>query len=355
MTNEKFIGLGEQDVLEEIYQDLYASGHTDGLPVIPPTEERVRKMISACGLPPIALIGQIPPAGGKATVEKIAINAVMAGCLPEHLPLIITILKAMLEPEYNLLGIASTTGAACPCIVFNGPIRYDVEINGGANCLGPGWRANATIGRAISLCLLNIGGAIPGSIDMATLGWPGKYSFCFAENEEESPWDPLHYERGFARSDSVVTVMGSVGVLEVVDGTSITAEGALSTMAYSMNYAGNMGGADRFGTGNPIAILTPEIAAIVARGGLSKSQAREFLWEHAKHPLERLSPEIAERIVERRKEAGKEELNAPLRITAHPDEILLIVAGGIGIKSAFIPSWGGETRAISKVIEIVGY
>ncbi|MEA3154612.1 MAG: hypothetical protein QOK44_2201, partial [Betaproteobacteria bacterium] len=172
------------DDLEEAYAALYKRRLTDGLPVIPPTDERVGRMLAGLPLEPTRVIAALPPSGGLATVEKIAINAVMAGCLPDYLPVLVAAVGAMAEPQFNLTGIQTTTNPVAPFVLINGPVRQDIEVNCGAGALGPGWRANATIGRAIRLILINIGGATPGDVDKSILGMPGKYTLCLGELEE---------------------------------------------------------------------------------------------------------------------------------------------------------------------------
>src|SRR3954468_8145204 len=191
---------GKHDALWDAAQhELLEAGLTDGLPVIPPTRERVDAALDAAHKNPADAIVVLPPGYEEVTWRDVAVNAVMAGCAPSYLPVIAAAVEAIAAPEFNLLGIATTTGSATVCVIVNGPIVARIAMNAGVNAFGPGNRANATIGRAVRLTLQNAGGARPGETDMATLGQPGKYTFCFAENEAESPWDPLHVERGFAR------------------------------------------------------------------------------------------------------------------------------------------------------------
>lgn len=178
--------------MEEINDLLYERNWTDGLPVIPPTESRVKRMLEGVNKEPDEVIAFLPPLQGEATVAKIAVNAVMAGCKPEYMPILIAAIQAMSEPILNLGALQTTTNPCAPLMMINGPIRNDVGLNSCAGVLGPGVRANATLGRAVRLILLNIGGARPGGLDKATQGQPGKYTFCIAENEEENPWEPLH-------------------------------------------------------------------------------------------------------------------------------------------------------------------
>jgi hypothetical protein len=183
-------------------------GWSDGLPIIPPTPDRVQHMLEGTRRGPQSLIGRIPPRWGDATVEKVAVNAVMAGCLPAYMPVLTTAIEAMLAPEFNLYGIQATTHPVAPLLILNGPLARQLDVNNSYNVYGPGWRANATIGRAIRLLLLNVGGGIPGKGDRSTQGSPAKFAFCIAENETRNPWLPLHVERGFDAGTSTVTVWG---------------------------------------------------------------------------------------------------------------------------------------------------
>ena len=191
---------------DEAQEELFAAGVTDGLPVTPPTRERVEKMLEHCGIDGNEVVITLPPAFEEATWRDIAINAVMAGCLPAYLPVVGAAVEALAAPEFNLVGVATTTGSATPIVIVNGPVVAELGMNVEGNVLGPGNRANAAIGRAVCLALRNIGGAKPGELDMATLGQPAKYTCCFAENEASSPWPALHVERGFDKDSNVVTI-----------------------------------------------------------------------------------------------------------------------------------------------------
>ncbi len=197
------------DDLEAVNALFYERGWTDGLPIIPPTRERVERMVAGGGRPGDALVGRIPPKWGEATVERIAVNAVMAGCRPEHLPVVLAAVEALLDDRVNLHGVQCTTHVTTPLIVVNGSLSRRLGINGGPNCFGQGWIANAAIGRAVRLILVNLGGARPGRIDKATFGHPGKYAYCVAENEAESPWEPFHVEQGYRPDESAVTVFAA--------------------------------------------------------------------------------------------------------------------------------------------------
>jgi hypothetical protein len=311
-------------------------GWTDGLPVIPPTPEAVREMIDAGGFKGDELLGIIPPLNGRATVEKIAANAVMAGCLPAFFPLVIAALKAMMQPCFNLTGIQTTTSNVTPLAIINGPCRQALNVNYSSNVLGQGWRANSTIGRAIRLILTNIGGAIPGVYDKSTLGQPAKYSFCIAENEEENPWEPLHVERGLEKEESALSMCGCTGVHSIVDMASKTPKGILITMAAAMA----AGGSSNWVYGcECLIVMCPEHAALFFAGGYSKSDIRHELFENARLSFDKFSEENLELIAKRRPrwfEAGE---TRGIPIVDRPEDIWIVVAGGKGPKSAFVPSW----------------
>ena len=338
------------DSWESVQEELAAAGVTDGLPVVPPTPERVDRALRSAGVDASQVVAILPPAFGEATWQAIAVNAVMAGCLPEYLPVVGAAVAALAADEFNLLGIQTTTGSATPLLVVNGPVVGRIGLNGGANALGPGNRANATIGRAIRLILQNVGGARPGEMDMATLGQPGKYTFCLAENEAASPWPPLHVERGFDVTDSVVTVVGAAGIVEVVDSASTRGEELIQTLAQSLLIPGTLGGGGLLGGGEPLLILPPEHAEILWRDGFSKETVKEAIFEQARLPLDRLSPAVRDHLAVSRSAAGRSDLDAPIRMAEAPADVMIVVAGGVGIKAAYVPTWGGTIRAVSRKI-----
>ena len=288
-------------------EELAASGVTDGLPVVPPTPARVEHMLKLHGYDGKAVLAVLPPIYGEATWQSIAINAVMAGCRPEYLPVVGAAVEAIAAEEFNLLGIGTTTGSAAPLIVVNGPIAKQIGMNAAGNALGPGNRANATIGRAMSLVLRNIGGAMPGELDMATLGQPAKYTCCLAENEAASPWTPLHVERGFDPNANVVTVFGATGTIEVVDSVSGKGQDLARTYAQSMLIAGAASTTGLLGSGEPLIIMPPESTMIFGRDGYTKEKVKAAIYEQAVMPLDRLSPAMRERVTTHR----KDHTNAP--------------------------------------------
>lgn len=187
-------------------EDYFRQGFTDGLPVVPPTPERVRAMLDAAGLDGAEVVGEVPTRDVVVTAEVVAVNAVMAGCLPAYFPLVVAAVRAHLRPMGNAHGTTATLAGAAQAVIVNGPVRHELGIESGQGCFGPGFRANATIGRALRLVVRNACHSVPGVLDRATFSWPLRYSFCFAEDEEAPGWEPWHVQRGFAPDDSVVTV-----------------------------------------------------------------------------------------------------------------------------------------------------
>jgi hypothetical protein len=345
-----------QNSLEAINRLYYARGWTDGLPIIPPTEERVWDMLAGTRRRPDEVIGKVPPKWGECTVEKVAINAVMAGCLPEYMPVILTALEAMLDPAFNLYGIQATTHPVAPLVIVNGPIRAPLDLNGAYNAFGQGWRANATIGRALRLILMNAGGGLPGKLDRATAGHPGKYTYCVAENEEESPWEPLHVSRGLRPEQSAVTVIGAEAPHNINDHGSASAAGILTTVAHSMTTVGSN---NAYFRADVLVAFGPEHAHTVAREGLSRADVQRWLWEQARIPLDRFARDNVERFLlgrwppdvraeaERWLATGQTSFRVPL--TDKPEDMLVAVIGGAGKHSQFIPTFGG-TRAVTRAI-----
>src|SRR5690242_15416697 len=262
---------------------------SDGLPIVPPTAERVERMLGATAHDPQEVIGPIPPKWAPCTIEKIAVNAVMAGCLPEYLPVIIAAVEAICEPRFNLYGVQATTGYVGPALLLNGPVRQELNVNCDSGVFGPGFRANATIGRTIRLILITVGGGYPGETDRSTFGWPGKYTMCFGENEEKSPWEPYHVEMGFKREESTVTAFGINGFLPIHTAGN-RGEEALSSLAevIAMHHGVSHLDVGSFGGGTPLIALGVEDAEIMARDGITKAQVKQYLWEHASLPFEKI-------------------------------------------------------------------
>ncbi|MGE5526901.1 MAG: hypothetical protein ACM3SS_24535 [Rhodospirillaceae bacterium] len=331
-------------------QMLFDAGVTDGLPVIPPTRDRVERMLAANRCEPDAAIAVLPPLFGTATWRSLAANAVMAGCRDDYLPVVGAAVGALSDETFNLLGIATTTGSATPLVIVGGPVVQRIGMNCGANVLGPGNRANATIGRAVHLAMQNIGGARPGEVDMSTLGQPAKFTFCCAENSLESPWPALHAQRGHPADASVVTVVGAAGIVEIVDSESRTPDDLARTFGASTLIAGSVGGAGLLGGGEPLFIMPPEHARMFHDEGWTLDQVKAMIYERAALPIEKLSSAVREKLSVRR-EMGGSINELVVRAAARPDDIMIVVAGGVGRKAAYVPTWGGTTRAVSRVIE----
>ena len=337
------------DDFDAVNELVRARGWGDGLPVVPPTEPRVREMLAYSDRPWNEPIARIAPRYGDATPLRLAANAVMAGCEPRYFPLLMLAVEAMCEDPFNLYGIQATTHLCAPLVIVNGPVARELAINCGHNAFGPGHRANATIGRAIRLALLNVGGATPGIGDMSTFGAPSKYSYLVAENEAESPWPPLHVERGFPEEASTVTVVGAECPHNVNDHESLTAEGILTTIAGTMGITGSN---DVYYAAQPVVVLAPEHARTVAEGGYTKGEAKRFLQRHAHLALGKFSQENIERRLrvtwkERYAGAGME---APVFLAQNADDIIIAVIGGAGKHSAYIPTFGA-TRSVTRALK----
>jgi len=322
---------------------------SDGLPLVRPTRERVARYLRATGRDPQTLIGRIAPSFGAATVERIAINAAMTGCDPRALPVLIAAVEAMCDPAFNLQGVQTTTNPAAPWLIVNGPVAAELDMNAGINCLGPGNWANASIGRALRLILLTLGGGVPGLMDRATHGQPAKYTFCCAENEAENPWAPLHVERGCQPGTSAVTVVATSGTLNM-NSHSKDADDILKVFADTLAHPTSN---DYWYAGAPFIILAPEHAQVFQRAGLSKTDVQRRLWEASKMSATRLSakdftrPEHA-----RAAELGALAHDAMIPITTGPELIGIIVAGGPGTHSVYVPGYG-NSRPVTRGVRLL--
>ncbi len=334
---------------EAVFELLCAKGWSDGLPVIPPTPERVERMLAWCDRDFDKPVARIPPRYGAATPVRVAANAVMAGCKPEYFPLVLLALEALTDEQYNLYGTQATTHPCTPLLIFNGPAAQEVGLNSGHNVMGNYFRANAAIGRAVRLALVNIGAAIPGTGDMATAGTPAKFTFCVAENEARNPWEPLHVELGFPREASTVTVVAAEGPHNINDHESLTAVGILTMAAGTMAITGSN---NAYYAGQPVLAFGPEHAATVAADGMSKADVKQWLFEHATLPLARFSRETIERrfrmkLAEQYVDAP---LDAPVRMVRKAEDLIVIVTGGAGKHSQYVPTFG-NTRAATRALK----
>jgi hypothetical protein len=348
MSNPKILDVSDDDSLDRVNDYFYEQGWTDGLPIVPPTAARVEKMLAGMASHDAdELIGAVPPKFGHATFRQVAVNAVMAGCRPEYLPVVVAALRAVLEPAYGLEHRQTTTHAGAPLIIVNGPIVQRLRINCGTGVFGPGWRANATIGRALRLVLVNIGGAGPG-VDASQTGHPGKYTFCIAEYEAANPWQPLHVERGFRQEEDVVTVVNTEAPHSMTENVQTASLEIMRTFASSM---ATLGVNNLYSQGNPVLALGLEHVQQFAADGLSKRDVQQTLFEMARQPWGLMKnrgkskgPRFPE-FVDRSDDASM------VPIVNAPEDLIVIVAGGAGGKSMFLPTAGGQSLSVSKRIE----
>ena len=295
------------------------------------------------------VVGSLAPAMRSTTIEAIAINAAMTGAAPEHMPVVLAALRALADPVFNLNAIQTTTHPCTPLLIVNGPIAARLGISGGANALGNGYRANAVIGRAVRLVLQNVGGAIPGETDRATLGHPGKFTYCLAENEAESPWEPLHVERGFRRDESCVTVLGAAGPHNVNDHGSASADALLKALAGTLAAPASN---NIYYGGEALVIVGPEHARTIADSGWSKTDLKRALWERGRVRMDAFSRENITRymdIIPGRFDAT--DPSATITPTVRWDDVMVMVAGGPGKHSVVVPTFGA-TRAVTTRIEV---
>jgi hypothetical protein len=326
------------DAIEYYFQ----KGWTDGLPIVPPTEERIYEMLASVKMSPDTIVGSIPERGRVFTAELVAINAVMAGCLPGYFPVVMAAAQAISEPDFGLHGPSASTHGAAIMIAVNGPITKQIGLNDGANAFGPGNRANATIGRAIRLLMINAGGSP--EFDRSTLGTPAKYSFCFAEKDTD--WEPLHVQRGYRREESTVTVFACEGPNQIQNHSALKAENILRTMADRMSPLGSFNIASET---EMAVILCPEHYQHLNKEGWTKDTVQQFLYEHASRTVSEMKKGgiIEESLLPNDDKVYKHAVPSP-------DHILLMVAGGeAGRFSACMPGWFSykQSKAITKSIK----
>jgi hypothetical protein len=339
-----FNAVNEAEALEVLHQ----SGCTDGLPVVIPTRDRVDRLVLASGLDSDVDLGAMGPGGGAATVEKLAINAVMAGCLPDQMAVVLAAVRAILQPAFDLGEMQSTTHSTAPLMIVNGPVVGHCDIAGGFGALGPGHRANASIGRAVRLCMMNIGGARPGVSDMALLGHPGKFSFCLAEDEMSSPWEPLATAYGYSSDESVVTILGAEAPHSVVFTNDADDKNSPQRLLRALAVAiANTGSNNANLSGGATAIaLNPEHAQVLADADMSRSDVQAELQRMAVNTRGQIRSFNTGFIA-----AGDD--NDLIPAVRRPTDIVLFVAGGAGLYSAVFPSWAAGTHRNSVVHEIV--
>ena len=267
--------------LEDDAEGCYERGWSDGLPVIPPTRVRVIRMLKGTDRSPGEIIGNIPPDNAPCTIEKVAINAVLAGCKPEYFPIVLASVQAALQDKFCMHGLLCTTYFSGPVMIVNGPVVQQVGLNNGINALGQGSRANATIGRALQLLIRNVGGGVPGGIDRAVMGNPGKYTFCFAEDESDADWSTLAQDRGFERSESVINLFAGEGLQPIVDQKSRDPDSLARNMAASLRAVVNT---KLYGVADAVLVVCPEHRRVFREGGWNKDDLKNALYDNLMTP-----------------------------------------------------------------------
>jgi hypothetical protein len=322
----------------------FDNGWTDGLPVVPPTEERIWEMLDALGREPGEILGEIPARARTISAEKLAINAILAGCLPAYAPVLLAATEALCDPAFSVHGPTASTSGMGVLTIVNGPIAPQIGLNAGENLFGPGWRANATIGRALRLLLRNVCGTMPGILDRSCFGHPGKFTYCIAEDEARSAWTPLHAERGVPPAESAVTLFAGESPHQVANQSASEPEAILATIADVM-----VGGGRLSLSGQQFVVLIGgQHRRYLVERGWSKKDVRKWLHAHAVRSAEEL---IRAGRVSPSSTAGDSPRSYPA--VADPDDILVVAAGGdTGGYSVVIPGWSGRfhSQAVTKMI-----
>jgi hypothetical protein len=337
------------DDLDRFQTEAVERGWSDGLPVIPPTPERVERMLSGTDRDPAVSLMAMAPSFGECTIEKVAIAAVMAGCLPEYMPVLVAIVEAAARPQFNMLAIQTTTHPCGIMAIVNGPIARAVGLNGSSGALGPGYRANSTIGRAVRLVQQNIGGAVPGRTDLATQGSPLKFGLCFAENAEASPWEPYHVSKGYAAEESVVTIQAAEAPNAVKDHMSRSARQLLMTLQQSMAIIGK-GNAFQRNLECTVG-LGPEHAAMLHAEGMTRADLQTYLYERARIPYRAwaLGGGADDNLGPKWTRWADEDAYIPM--SSSPDRIHVYVVGGPGKHSVW-SSGSGASQIVSQRVEM---
>jgi hypothetical protein len=329
----------------ELIEAYFERGWTDGLPVVPPTEKSIAQMLAGAALRGDEVVGEIPERGVVISAEKLAINAVMAGCRPEYLPVVVAAIRGLCHRDFAYHGPASSTGGSAMVLIVNGPVARRLGINSGNNAFGQGTRANATIGRAVRLAMMNVMNTRPGFLDRAVFGNPGKYSFCFAENESDHPWEPLHVERGYRADESTVTVYASNSLNLVYNQLAAEPEPLLLCVADALC---NLGTPNLRGFNQSLLVFAGEHTDMLRQSGWSKGDVRAFLAERARRTIADLKRAA-------RRPGAIEPGDETMYKYAfeRPDDILIVCAGGqAGSWSACLPGWGNKwTRSVTTRVE----
>jgi len=335
---EAFLELPNDPI--ELAQEAAHRSIGDGLPIVAPTEERLARMIEAASVDPDHILGWMPPAYGEITARYIAINAIMAGCCPDHMPLLIAVAKALLEPKFNLYGIQMTTAPTAPLVVVHGPIAKRLGVNAKEGAFGPGVYANAVIGRAVRLMLMNLGGGIPGQTDRSTHGQPAKFTFCVAENEDETPWDPFYVRQGLTLGTDAVTVFGIQSQHNIIDFTATDGFEVLQLLASAMAMVGTN---NITHGGEALVVIPPQHALQLKNSNIDYETATQFVYERARLDITKF-PEGLQKVIKARRPAWIDLSDCP--VTDRYQDIQFLVVGGAGIHAQFLPSFGA-TRAVT--------
>jgi hypothetical protein len=335
----------------DLVEYYYERGFSDGLPVVPPTQEKVDEIVARLGGDASFVEARIAPRWGDLTREVLAINMVMAGCKPEYTPVVLAAVRALTDQAFNLNGVQATTHVASPLLIVNGPIAREIGMNGGVNAFGSGNRANATIGRALRLIMLNVGGGWPGDLDKSTLGHPGKYTYCVTENEAQSPLAPYHVEHGYKPEDSTVFVMAAEAPHSVTNHISNDPEGILDTMCSAMSTIASNSAV----LGGHIAVvLGLEHAQTIGKHGWSRADVRNYLFQnHGNRFIDLAYGHRYGKVYNRNlPKYYKREDNTRIPIIHSPENIHLFVMGGeAGRFSVLIPGWGHMSTPVLRAVE----
>jgi hypothetical protein len=328
------------DPTDEVNALFQARGWTDGLPVVPPTLARVEAMCAGVARTPSDVLGEVEPLRGEASVEKVAANAVMAGCVPQHFPVVLAAVECVLDPAFNLRGVQTTDENVAPLVIVSGPLAARLGINASFGALGPGWRANAAIGRAVRLVLQNLGGGWPGAVSLAGLGQPARYTLCFAERED-TPWLPLHVELGYRAEQSTVTVLRAETVINVTGGLAeVAGVMASPASAFTMLWEGRVA-----------VVVAPFVARRLAAEGWHKDDVKRWLHAEARVRVEEWKRWWL-RATARQWPAWIDEAAATLPVVKAPEDITVVVAGAdLAIPQlAYFPSWGFPPCRVTREI-----
>lgn len=325
------------DLEAQVNDAFYRRGWTDGLPIVAPTLSRVHETLRYSPVSASEVLGEMEPFRGVVTAEKLAVNAVMAGCRPEYFPVVAAATRAMLDPAFNLRGVQTTDENVAPLLIVSGPLADSIGLNSGIGALGPGWRANATIGRTLRLVMINVGGGWPGVTSLAGIGQPGRYTLCLAENQDASPWPPLHVESGLSPQSSAVTLLRAECSINVTGGLlELASVMASAVSAFSLLHGGCVA-----------ALIAPATATEAAARGWRKADVCRYLFERARIPVELWETLWVRRNVGRTyglpqwvKDA--EARSEPIPIVERPEHIIVFVAGGNApiAQQVYFPTWG---------------